>query len=148
MLPYSDLQGKIPQGYPDPTEIAKRSKVQFDTELSSTRYYLVQSLFDQTITFRLKELQAATKAIMDAERKLGAAPSGPQADLLKQAKELAYRPVVDSAKAADASFLKTLAGNKKDATVNSAITQLESQWNTAARERYEQARSLAIQASK
>ncbi len=148
VLPYSDLQGKIPQGYPDPTEIAKRSKVQFDTELSSTRYYLVQSLFDQTITFRLKELQAATKAILDAERKLGAAPSGPQADLLKQAKELAYRPVVDSAKAADASFLKTLAGNKKDATVNSAITQLESQWNTAARERYEQARSLAIQASK
>ena len=108
----------------------------------------MQSLFDQTITFRLKELQAATKAIMDAERKLGAAPSGPQADLLKQAKELAYRPVVDSAKAGDASFLKTLAGNKKDATVNSAITQLESQWNTAARERYEQARSLAIQASK
>ncbi len=148
VLPYGDLQGKIPAGYPDPTEIAKRSKVQFDTELSSTRYYLVQSLFDQTITFRLKDLQAATQAILDAERKLGTAPSGPKADLLRQAKILAYSPVVDSAKATDVAFLNILAGNKKDAAVNSAITQLESQWNTAARERYEQARNLAAQAAK
>ena len=29
VLPYSALAGKVPQGYPDPAEIARRSKVQF-----------------------------------------------------------------------------------------------------------------------
>ena len=71
VLPYSALAGKVPQGYPDPAEIARRSKVQFNADLSQTRYYVVQSLYDQTVTFRLKELQAATKAIYDAEAKLG-----------------------------------------------------------------------------
>ncbi len=39
--------------------------------LSESRYYVVSSLFDQIITFRHKELQAATKAIQDAEKRLG-----------------------------------------------------------------------------
>ncbi|MDT9648869.1 hypothetical protein, partial [Campylobacter jejuni] len=89
VLPYSALAGKIPPGYPDPAEIAKRSKVHFDADLSQTRYYVVQSLYDQTVTFRLKELQAATKAIYDAEAKLGdKAKSGKAAELLDQARKL------------------------------------------------------------
>ena len=148
VIPYKDLGGKVPANYPEPTAIAARSKVQFDTDLSSERYYLVQSLFDQTITFRLKELQAATKAIFEAERKLGANPSGPKADALRQARELAFTPVVDESRARDPQLLRTLAGNRKDAEVNRAITQIEGDWNSRARERYEQARDLAIQAAK
>ncbi len=64
------MKGKIPEGYPDPADIARRSKVHFDADLSQTRYDVVQNVYDQTITFRLKELQAATKAIYDAEAKL------------------------------------------------------------------------------
>ena len=122
--------------------------MQFDTDLSSSRYYLVQSLFDQTITFRLKELQAATKAIIEAERKLGANPSGPKADALRQARELAFTPVVDASRARDPELLRALAGNRKDAEVNRAITQIEGDWNARARERYERARDLAMQAVK
>ncbi len=59
---------KIPAGYPDPQAIVKRAKVNFDADLSEDRYSLVHSLFDQTITFRLKELQAATKAIQTPRR--------------------------------------------------------------------------------
>ncbi len=148
VIPYKDLGGKVPANYPEPTAIAARSKVQFDTDLSSARYYLVQSLFDQTITFRLKELQAATKAIIEAERKLGANPSGPKAEALRQARELAYTPVMDESQARDQQLLRTLAGNRKDAEANRAITQVESDWNTRARERYERARDLALQAAK
>ena len=37
-----------------PQDIAKRAKVQFNTELSGQRYPVVISLFDQMVTFRLK----------------------------------------------------------------------------------------------
>ena len=70
ILPYNQL--KVPAGYPDIHAVAKRAKVQFDSELSGARYQVVVSLFDQMVTFRLKELQAATKAIHDAEKRLKA----------------------------------------------------------------------------
>lgn len=148
VLPYKDLGGKVPANYPEPNAIAARSKVHFDTDLSTVRYYLVQSIFDQTITFRLKELQAATKAIIEAERKLGANASGPKAEQLRKARELAFSPVIDESRARDPSLLRVLGANRKDADANRAITQLEGEWNSRARERYEQARDLATQAAK
>ncbi len=148
VLPYKDLAGKIPEGYPDPAEIAKRSKVHFDPELSQTRYYVVQALFDQTITFRLGELQAATKAIYDAEQKLGAkASSGQAAELLAQARKLAWTPLVDTQAAADPEFLKVFTRDKKDASSNKQITQLEGEWSGKAKANYEQAAKLARQAA-
>src|SRR2546429_8739080 len=65
ILPYSQL--KAPAGYPVPQEVAQRAKVQFDANLSESRYAVVISLFDQMVTFRLKELQAATRAIQEAK---------------------------------------------------------------------------------
>ncbi|MFJ1301905.1 ABC transporter substrate-binding protein [Pseudomonadota bacterium AL_CKDN230030165-1A_HGKHYDSX7] len=148
VLPYDQMKGKIPEGYPDPAEIAKRSKVHFDADLSQSRYYVVQSLYDQTITFRLKELQAATRAIYEAEAKLGdKAKSGKPAELLAQARKLAWAPLVDGKRAADPEFLKIFAGNKKDASVNQQITQMEGEWNGKARANYEEAVKLARQAA-
>ncbi|MDQ2148966.1 extracellular solute-binding protein [Alcaligenaceae bacterium C4P045] len=148
VLPYSELKGKIPEGYPDPAEIAKRSKVHFDVDVSQSRYYLVQSLYDQTITFRLKELQQATKAIYDAERKLGdKAKSGKPSELLAEARKLAWDPLVNAKQAGDAAFLKTFSGDKRDSAVSQQITQLEGEWNGRARANYEQAVKLANQAA-
>ena len=147
VLPYSELTGKVPAQYPDPQLLAARSTVQFDTELSSARYEVVLRLFDQTITFRLKELQAATKAIVEAERKLGSTQTGPKAELLAQARALAYQPLVDQQQIAETAFLKIFSGNKKDPANSQAISQFESDWNTRAKERYEQARSLALKAA-
>ncbi|ARP85347.1 ABC transporter substrate-binding protein [Bordetella genomosp. 9] len=148
VLPYSELEGKIPAGYPDPLELAKRSTVHFDVDLSQQRYYLVQSLFDQTITFRLKELQQATKAIHDAERKLGdKAKSGKAAELLAQARKLAWSPLVGQQQSGEAEFLKLFAGDKRDSAVNQKITQLEGDWNGKARGNYEEAARLAQQAA-
>jgi phosphoglycerate transport regulatory protein PgtC len=147
VLPYSSFGGKIPAGYPDPQAIVKRAKVNFNADLSEDRYSLVHSLFDQTITFRLKELQAATRAIHDAEAKLGGKSHPQAADLIKQARTLAFSPIVSSSLAAQKDFLKLFASNKKEVAISKQITGLEENWNRKARENYTKALELAQQAS-
>ncbi len=147
VLPYSAFGAKIPAGYPDPAAIAKRSKVQFNADLSESRYSLVQSIFDQTITFRLKELQAATQAIHDAEAKNAAKKNPQAADLIRQARELAFTPVVSAQIADQADFQKLFASNKKQVDVAKKITGLEETWNSRARSNYEKAAELARQAA-
>ncbi|MCA0175135.1 MAG: extracellular solute-binding protein [Proteobacteria bacterium] len=146
ILPPSAMGGKTPAGYPDPFAIAARAKVRFDSDLSESRYNLVSALFDQTITFRLKELQAASKAIHAAEAALVRKPVPQAAALLKQAREAAFTPVVEEGRAADKGFLAVFSADKKAAETSKQITTLENRWNSAARVNYDRARSLAEQA--
>jgi ABC-type Fe3+ transport system substrate-binding protein len=146
ILPPEAMGGKTPAGYPNPFEIAKRAKVQFDSELSESRYNVVSAMFDQTITFRIKELQAATKAIHAAEAGLRKKPSPQAAALVRQARDLAFTPVVDVKKAADKGFLEVFAASKKEAKISKSVTALENHWNTSARQNYERATALAEQA--
>ena len=146
ILPPEAMDGKTPKGYPNPFEIAKRAKVHFNSDLSESRYNVVSALFDQTITFRLKELQAATKAIHAAEAALAKTPNPKAAALLKEARDAAFTPVVDAGKVADREFLAVFAASKKDAAVNKRVTALEDHWNTSARQNYERAKALAEQA--
>ena len=146
ILPPQEMGGKVPAGYPNPFEIAKRAKVNFDSDLSESRYNVVSSMFDQTITFRLKELQAATKAIHAAEAALAKKPNAKAAELVQQARGLAFTPVVGAGVAGDKEFLALFTANKKDAAVNKQVTGLEDRWNSHARENYERARTLAEQA--
>ncbi|PLC55358.1 ABC transporter substrate-binding protein [Pollutimonas nitritireducens] len=147
VLPYSKLDN-IPDGYPDPGEIAKRSKVQFDVDLSQSRYYIVQSLFDQTITFRHADLQQASKAIYDAEAKLGNAPSEQARDALDQAKKLAWTPLLDADQVKSAELIAVFAGNKKDAEVSQKLSKIQGDWNSQAKANYEKAKTLAQEAAK
>ena len=144
ILPLAQL--KAPAGYPDAFEIAKRAKVAFNADLSESRYNVVSAMFDQTITFRLKELQAATKAIQAAEAALAKKPNVAAAALVKQARDLAYTPAVGQGLAGDKDFLALFTANKKSAAVNKQVTGLEDTWNRHAREHYERARTLAEQA--
>jgi ABC-type Fe3+ transport system substrate-binding protein len=146
ILPPDAMGGKAPAGYPNPFEIAKRAKVQFDSDLSEARYNVVSAMFDQTITFRLKDLQAATKAIHAAEAALAKKPNPKAMVLLKDARSAAFSPVVDAAKVTDKEFLAVFAASKKDAAVNKRVTGLEDHWNTSARANYERAKGLAEQA--
>jgi phosphoglycerate transport regulatory protein PgtC len=147
VLSYAAFGGKIPAGYPDPQAIVKRAKVQFNADLSEDRYSIVHALFDQTITFRLKELQAATKAIHEAEARL-AGKKNPEAEaLLKQARDLAYTPVISAQIADQKDFQKLFASNKKEVAVSKQITGLESAWNSKARENYARAAEFAQKAA-
>jgi hypothetical protein len=146
ILPPEAMGGKTPAGYPNPFEIAKRAKVRFDSDLSEARYNVVSAMFDQTITFRLKELQAATQALHQAEAALAKKPNASAAALLKQARETAYAPVVGQRMAGDKDFLALFTANKKDAAINKQVTGLEDRWNAGAREQYAKAKALAEQA--
>ena len=147
VLAYSSFGAKIPR------DIRTRRRSSSAPRSTSTpicpkiAYSVVHSLFDQTITFRLKELQAATKAIHDAEAKLGGKSNPQAAELIKQARALAFAPVVSSSLAGQKDFLKVFASNKKEVAVSKQVTGLEESWNRKARESYAKAIELAQQAS-
>ncbi|WP_397545536.1 ABC transporter substrate-binding protein [Roseateles oligotrophus] len=146
VLPPSDLGGKVPAAYPNPFEIAKKAKVRFDSDLSEARYNLVSSLFDQTITFRHKELKEATQAIHLAAGALAKKPNTNGQALLKQARDLAFTPIAGSGLAGDKNFLALFTANKKDAAAGKQLTGLEDRWSSQARDNYARAKSFAEQA--
>lgn len=147
VLPYSVAGLKVPADYPNIYEIARKAKVQFDAELSEERYALVTSLFDQMVTFRLKELQAATRAIHEAEKKLAAKPHPRGTELVKQARDLAYASLVGEANMKDKQFLELFRKNKQDVAVAKQLTGLEEMWNSKAKANYARAEGLAKEAA-
>ncbi|MEO7742492.1 MAG: extracellular solute-binding protein [Usitatibacter sp.] len=132
---------KAPAGYPNPFSGKIQAKVNFDSALSESRYYVVSSLFDQVITFRLKELQAASKAIHDADKRLGSR-AGANAQLA-EAKKLAWTPPLDAAKAQDKELLATFKAKKGDDAAVKRKTQVEEEWSSKARANYVRAAELA-----
>jgi len=138
---------KAPAGYPDPYGGKIRAKVNFDSELSESRYFVVSALFDHAITFRHKELAAATRVIHEAAAKLAAKPNAQGQRLLTDARALAFTPVVDEAKTRDKGFLALFRETKRDAARQKQMTALEEHWGKQARQNYDKAAALARQAA-
>ena len=138
---------KSPPNYPNIQEVAKSAKVQFNSNLSEQRRAIVVSMFDQMVTFRLKEIQAATKAIHDAEKKLAGKNNPQAADLIRQAKAAAYTPILSEAEVKNAELLDLFRKSRKDVEVSKRISALEEQWGSKAKENYAKAQALANQAA-
>jgi len=130
---------KAPAGYPNPFGGKIQTKVNFDSNLSEARYYAVVSLFDQMITFRHKELVAATKAIVEAERRLGGRASAQ----LDEAKKLAFTPVLDDKQVNNKQLLELFANRKNDPETTKAKAKVEEEWATRARANYARTIELA-----
>lgn len=130
---------KAPAGYPNPFGGTIQAKVNFDSNLSESRYYVVSSLFDQIITFRHKELVAATRAIHDAEKRLGGRASAQ----LEEAKRLAWTPPLNSQQSQDKELLATFKAKKGDEAAIRRKTQHEEEWSTQAKSNYARAVELA-----
>lgn len=142
-----DMYKQAPKDYPNPFGGKIQAKVKFDSNLSRSRYYVVNSLFDHTVTFRHKELTAATKAIHEAAAKLAKKPNAKAQQLLEEAREYAYKPLVSAEKAADKDFLALYATTKRDALKTKEVTALEEFWGREARKNYARAEELAQQAA-
>jgi len=138
---------KAPPGFPNPFTGTIKPKVNFDSELSESRYYVVSSIFDQTITFRHKELTQATKAINEAAVKLAGKHNTQAAKLLDDARDAAYSPVVTEQKSKDKEFLALYRNTKRDAEKTKQTTALEEYWSNTARKNYLRAVDLANQAA-
>ncbi|MBI3068332.1 MAG: extracellular solute-binding protein [Betaproteobacteria bacterium] len=141
------VYAKAPKGFPNPFAGTIKPKVNFDSELSESRYYLVSAMFDQTITFRHKELVAATRAIHEAAARLAGKPNARAQKLLDEARQYAYTPVVSEDKAKDKEFLGIFRATKRDAAKVKKMTVLEEYWNSEARKNYAKAVEIAKQAT-
>ena len=133
------MYAKAPAGYPNPFTGSIKAKVNFDTAISESRYYVVSSMFDQIITFRHKELVAATKAIHDAEKRLG----GKASAQLDEARKLAFSPPVTDAQTRDKTLLALFKADKKDAAATAQKTKVEEEWAQKVKANYAKATELA-----
>ncbi len=138
---------KAPPGFPNPFTGTIKPKVNFDAELAESRYYVVSSIFDQTITFRHKELTQAAKAINEAAARLAGKHNAQAMKLLEDARDAAYSPVVTEQKSKDKEFLALYRNTKRDAEKTKQTTALEEYWSNTARKNYLRAVDLANQAA-
>jgi len=138
---------KAPPGFPNPFTGTIKPKVNFDSDLAESRYYVVSSIFDQTITFRHKELTQAAKAIDEAAAKLAGKHNAQAMKLLDDARDAAYSPVVTELKSKDKEFLALYRNTKRDAEKTKQTTALEEYWSNTARKNYLRAVELADQAA-
>lgn len=117
---------------------ANNNPNRYDLGLSRSRYTLVSSFFDQTITLRQKELNAAGRAIHAAEAMNRSRANSEAEGLIAEARRLAYSPVLSQAMLQDKAVLSRL--NSFD------LPFLEAEWSDLAKSRYVSARKLAQKA--
>ncbi|MCC7016699.1 MAG: extracellular solute-binding protein [Rhodospirillales bacterium] len=140
---------KAPPGIPNPfKDTSIGAAVKFDTVLSERRYNLVNSLFDQTITYRLNDLKAATKAIYEAEAALAKKPNPAAKAMIAEARALIAAMPIKEAEANDpktAGAFKTMKKGEKPAERQA---QIEERWDASAKANYAKAKDLAEKARK
>ena len=140
---------KAPKGFPNPfKDKSIGAAVKFDLQKSKSRYNLINSLFDQTITFRLDDLTATTKAVQDAERALAKKPNAEAAKLLKEARALLHAVPITEAQSLDPKVAGVFKKKRKKMTVKVPKRQaeVEEQWDRFSKKNYVEARKLAGQA--
>ena len=133
------VYAKAPAGYPNPFSGKIQAKVNFDSNLSEARYYVVLSLFDQMITFRHKELVAAVKEIHDADKRLG----GKKSAQLDEARKLVLLPAIDEKQAADKKLLELFKAKKTDVVASQDKAKVEEEWAAKIKANYAKAAELA-----
>ena len=132
--------------YPNPFKTpALAGKLTFNSELSETRTAVVDTLFDQLITFQLEGLKAATKAIHDAEAALARKDNAQARALVKEARDRIAAMPVGEAQAASAELRGAFTGAKDKSTRQA---ELEQQWASAAKAAYAEAKTKAEEAAK
>ena len=140
-----EIYGLTPRGYPNPFDKILVSKgIRFDTELSRTRYHLVNALFDTMITYRLKALNRAWKAIHEATAALKLRSDPTLNDRLKKARGLANRIPIGGAQSSDAAFASSFVRRKPGLPVPVRQVKLVKNWERFARDNYAEATRIAL----
>ncbi len=139
---------KAPAGYPNPfSDKSLGAKVKFNADVSEARYELVNSLFDRAVTFRLKELNAAWKAIHDAEKKIGTGGGAEAKRLIAEARKLASSVPITEKEASDKAIAGSFQEVKKDQKVAGRQAEFEQKWDAFATKNYAEAKALAEKAA-
>jgi ABC-type Fe3+ transport system substrate-binding protein len=138
---------KAPAGYPNPfKDTSIGAKVSFNADLSEARYELLNSLYDRVVTFRLKELNAAWKAIHETERRLGTGANAAAKGLLAQARKLATTVPLTEKEAADPAIAGAFQALKPGQKPAGRQAEFEAKWDTATVKNFAEAKALAERA--
>lgn len=139
-----------PEGFPNPFKDSSiGAAVKFDVDKSGARYYVVSSLFDVMITYRLDDLKAAVKAVHDAEAKHAGGSNAEAASLIAEARKLIEAVPITEEQALDPAFSAAFTKLRKESgdTTDARQAEIEQQWDTMVVANYRRARELAQQAS-
>ncbi len=138
-----------PAGFPNPfKDKSIGAAVKFDLDLSKNRYNVVNSLFDVMITYRMKDLTAATKAIQDADAAIKGKSNPAAAKLIAEARALVAKMPVSEATAGAKEFNAIFKKKRKKATdvIEGRQAEVEQEWDTQVKANYAKAKELAEQA--
>ena len=147
-----DTYAAAPAGYPDPYRTETGDDLfLFDRALSGARYELVNLLFDELVTFRVKTLNRVWQLIHDGEARLSAlyGTDGHEpvaADLLRAARAAATAVPVSAAEAADPAFSLALRRPARGLPVSSRQAALEAAWRAFSQRQLDEALALAERA--
>ncbi len=147
-LPVSpDAYAAAPVGYPNPYARETGDDLfLFDRALSSRRYELVNLLFDELITFRVKTLNRVWQLIHDGENRLTAHPDPVARDLLRTARAAATAVPVGSAEAVDPAFSAALRRPARGMRVSARQEELAEEWRSFSKTQLDAALSAAERA--
>jgi phosphoglycerate transport regulatory protein PgtC len=138
---------KAPPGYPNPfKDTSLGARVNFNADLSESRYELLNSLYDRLITFRLKELNAAWKAIHEAEKKHGTGASAEAKRLIAEARRLATSVPITEKEAGDPAIAGAFQAVKPGQKTAGRQAEFEEKWDAFAVKNYAEAKALAEKA--
>lgn len=141
-----ETYAKAPADYPNPfKDPSLGGKVTFDSGLSSARTAVVDTLYDQLVTFQLDSLKAATKAIHAAEAALAKKDNAAGRAALQEARDLVAKMPVTAEQAASPEIRAAFTGGKEK---SARQAELEQQWAASAKAAYAAAEAKANEAAK
>ncbi|HYF55740.1 MAG TPA: extracellular solute-binding protein [Salinarimonas sp.] len=140
------VYAKAPAGYPNPFKDPQFQKmITFDVDTSEARTAVVDTLFDQLISFQLNDLKAVTKTLHEVDAALAKKDNPKARALAMEARDLIAAMPVSEAQAASPELRAAFAGG---AQKGARQAEVEQQWAVFAKERYAQAKAKADEALK
>jgi ABC-type Fe3+ transport system substrate-binding protein len=139
-----DSYAGAPAGYPNPyADERDVRKTIFDSAISRKRYHLVNALFDQMITFRIKALNRAWKAIHKVETLLAGKPNSEANRVIAQARRLASAIPLTEEQATDPAIASVFIQVKRGIPMPRLQADLQREWEDFSRRNLSDASRLA-----
>ena len=137
---------KAPAGYPNPFKDPQFQKmITFSVEKSEARTSVVDTLFDQLISFQLTGLKDVTKTLHEVDAALAKKDNAKARGLAREARDLIAAMPITEDQASSAEIRASFTGGKEK---GARQAELEQQWASFAKERYAQAKAKADEALK
>ncbi|MBR3189717.1 extracellular solute-binding protein [Bosea sp. (in: a-proteobacteria)] len=140
------VYAKAGADYPNPfTDPRFQKMIGFDVDKSEARTAVVDTLFDQLISFQLDALKGVTKTLHEVDAALAKKPNAQAKALADEARTLIAALPITQVQAGSAELRGAFTGAKEK---GARQAEIESQWASFARDNYAKAKAKAEEALK